>query len=229
MRISRRIFLKSSVAVAVVSSGCARLSPRPKRILVNDVQSRLNATYVERVVEVDSLAQLEAVVRRAADKVDPICVCGGRHAMGGQQFLTDSILLDTTRLRRVLKFDPDRGTIEVEAGIQWPELLKYLLAKQNDPQHTWTFAQKQTGADRFCLGGALGSNIHSRGLTMRPFVSDIESFTLVDASGTLRTCSRTANRELFCLAIGGYGLLGSSIRSLSALCRAGNCNASSNF
>jgi FAD/FMN-containing dehydrogenase len=128
--------------------------------------------------------------------------------MGGQQFLTDGILLDTTSLRRVVKFDADRGTIEVEAGIKWPELLKYLLAKQRDPQHTWTFAQKQTGANSFCLGGALGSNIHSRGLQMKPFISDIESFTLVDQTGTYRKCSRTENSELFRLAIGGYGLFG---------------------
>ncbi|PYJ55570.1 MAG: hypothetical protein DME24_24675 [Verrucomicrobia bacterium] len=128
--------------------------------------------------------------------------------MGGQQFLTNHLLLDTTRLRRVLKFDPDRGTIEAEAGIQWPGLLKYLLTKQNDPQHTWTFAQKQTGANSFCLGGSIGSNIHSRGLKMKPLISDIEAFTLVDASGTLRRCSRTENRDLFRLAIGGYGLFG---------------------
>ena len=72
----------------------------------------------------------------------------------------------------------------------------------------WTFAQKQTGANRFCIGGALGSNIHSRGLTMKPLISNLESFTLVDASGILRYCSREENRELFSLAIGGYGLFG---------------------
>jgi FAD/FMN-containing dehydrogenase len=43
---------------------------------------------------------------------------------------------------------------------------------------------------------------------MKPLISDIESFTLVDAAGSLRTCSRTENRELFQLAVGGYGLFG---------------------
>src|SRR5947209_12155620 len=50
------------------------------------------------------------------ENAKPLSVCGRRHAMGGQQFLTNHLLLDTTRLRRVLKFDPDRGTIEAEAG-----------------------------------------------------------------------------------------------------------------
>jgi len=87
-------------------------------------------------------------------------------------------------------------------------LLKFLLRKQQGRNRMWTFAQKQTGANRFCIGGALGSNIHSRGLTMKPLISNIESFTLVDASGMLRYCSREENRELFRLAIGGYGLFG---------------------
>jgi FAD/FMN-containing dehydrogenase len=43
---------------------------------------------------------------------------------------------------------------------------------------------------------------------MKPIVSDIESFVLVDASGTARTCSRTENSELFRLVHGGYGLFG---------------------
>ena len=208
MKISRRAFLKATGALALVPTGCTHLASQPGREFVNDVQSQLNGTRVKGVIEVRSRAQLESVIKRAAEGAQPLSVCGGRHAMGGQQFLTDNLLLDTKPLRSVLKFDPDGGTIEVEAGIQWPELLKYLLSKQNDPQRTWTFAQKQTGANRFCLGGSLGSNIHSRGLTMKPFVSDLESFTLVDACGTLRKCSRTENHELFRLAIGSYGLFG---------------------
>jgi FAD/FMN-containing dehydrogenase len=43
---------------------------------------------------------------------------------------------------------------------------------------------------------------------MPPFVNDIESFRLVDARGTVRTCSRSENAELFRLAVGGFGLFG---------------------
>ena len=72
----------------------------------------------------------------------------------------------------------------------------------------WTFRQKQTGADNFSLGGSLSANIHGRGLAMPPFVADIESFTMIDAHGELRHCSRTHNRDWFALAVGGYGLFG---------------------
>lgn len=74
--------------------------------------------------------------------------------------------------------------------------------------------QKQTGADRLSLGGALAANVHGRGLSFRPIVQDVEAFTLVDARGEALRCSRTENEQLFALAIGGYGLFGviSSVR-----------------
>ena len=50
--------------------------------------------------------------------------------------------------------------------------------------------------------------MHGRGLDLPPFVSEVESFTLVDARGALHRCSRTENAALFRLAIGGYGLFG---------------------
>lgn len=43
---------------------------------------------------------------------------------------------------------------------------------------------------------------------MKPIIADLKSFTLVDAGGEPRRCSRTDNAELFRLAIGGYGLFG---------------------
>jgi FAD/FMN-containing dehydrogenase len=142
--ISRRAFLKSVGGVAVITSGCASVSSGAKRIVVNDVQSQLNRTLVDRLLVVRSQAQLASGIKQAAKAGKSVAVCGGRHAMGGQQFLTDGVLLDTTRLARVLHFDLERGLIEVEAGMQWPGLLKALLTSQRDPRHTWTFAQKQT-------------------------------------------------------------------------------------
>ena len=79
---------------------------------------------------------------------------------------------------------------------------------QDGRPRQWGIAQKQTGADRLTIGGALAANVHGRGLKMKPFIADVESFVLVDARGDARTCSRTENAELFRLAIGGYGLFG---------------------
>jgi FAD/FMN-containing dehydrogenase len=128
--------------------------------------------------------------------------------MGGQQFGTETVLLDTRSLNRVLQFDPDRGEVEVEAGIQWPELVRHLIEAQQGQARQWGIIQKQTGADRLCIGGALSANIHSRGIHLKPMINDVVSFVLIDANGSPQTCSRKENADLFRLAIGGYGLFG---------------------
>ena len=170
--------------------------------VVNDIHSQLNRSEVREVVEVTSVEDVQKVVRRAVTEGLPICIAGGRHAMGGQQFCAGGILIDTRGLDRVLDYDADHGRITVEAGVQWPALLDYLR------ETPWAIAQKQTGADRLSLGGAIAANAHGRGLTMPPLVSDLEELTLVDATGEVQRCSRGENAELFSLVVGGYGLFG---------------------
>ena len=128
--------------------------------------------------------------------------------MGGQQFGTDTVLIDIRKLNRVLHLDRNRGILEVQAGIEWPELIDGYLAMQHGDRQAWGIAQKQTGADRLTMAGTMAANAHGRGLKMKPFVSNVESFVLVDATGTAHTCSRTENPELFRLVHGGYGLFG---------------------
>lgn len=175
---------------------------------VNDVHSQLNPTQVDHIVSVDSIETIRTTILEAKRDGKSISTAGGRHAMGAQQFGSGTVLTDTTGLNRVLNFDHDEGTIEVEAGIQWPELIDYLLTVQRGESVQWGIVQKQTGADRLSIGGSLASNIHGRGLRLKPLIQDVESFTLVDANGNLRVCSRRENPELFRLAIGGYGLVG---------------------
>lgn len=204
---TRREFLQATGILAVLPlAGC----PRQKidSNLLNDVHSQLNLTRVDRIAAPSSQEALRNVILQAAEDKKPICIAGAKHSMGGQQFASAAVMIDTSTLKQVLSFDPARGTVTAEAGITWPDLVNYLLKAQEGQPQQWSIAQKQTGADRLCLGGALSSNIHGRGLHMKPLIADIESFDLIDAQGQMRHCSRSQNAELFHLAIGGYGLFG---------------------
>jgi FAD/FMN-containing dehydrogenase len=205
--IPRREFMAGSVAWAA-SSASKRLAPEPESILVNDIHSQLNPTRVLGISQPRSLEDVQSIVRSARKDRRVISVSGGRHAMGGQQFGTDAMLIDVRKLDRVLNLDHKTGIMEVEAGIEWPKLIDGYLALQNEDGQTWGIAQKQTGADRLTMAGTIAANAHGRGLKMKPFVSDVESFVLVDATGTAHVCSRTENPELFRLVHGGYGLFG---------------------
>jgi FAD/FMN-containing dehydrogenase len=184
-------------------------------VTVNDLHSQLNPTVVDRVVDVRSTADARSAILGAAAEGKVICVSGGRHAMGGQQFAQNGVLLDTRQFNGVRTFDRERGLIEVESGMQWPELIAWLVENQcgrgqsvDDDDLEWGIRQKQTGADRLSIGGAVAANVHGRGLTLAPFVRDVESLTLLGADGERRTCSRGENAELFRLVCGGYGLFG---------------------
>lgn len=200
--------VKRRAAGGPLSGHYVRPATGPSSPIVNDIHSRLNRTRVCRVILPDSIEALQVAILRAKLEGHSISVAGGRHAMGGQQFGTDTVLVDMTAMNRVLRFDPERREIEVQAGIQWPELIAFMVSAQRSQRRQVGIAQKQTGADRLSIGGALAANIHGRGLLFKPIVGDVESFVLIDAGGVARTCSRDENAELFRLAIGGYGIFG---------------------
>jgi FAD/FMN-containing dehydrogenase len=205
--ISRREFVAGSAAVALASAASGKLR-RPESVLVNDIHSQLNPTRVLKILEPRSPQDVQEIVHTARKNRQQTCIAGGRHAMGGQQFGTDTLLIDVRKMNRVLHLDRDGGILEVEAGNEWPELINGYLALQNGATQSWGIAQKQTGADRLTISGTIAANAHGRGLKMKPFISNVESFVLVDASENIRTCSRTENFELFRLVHGGYGLFG---------------------
>ena len=206
--ISRREFIVGSAAVALASSAPAAATPQPEPLLVNDIHSQLNPTGVLQIFEPRSLEEVQNIVRTARTNKQVISVAGGRHAMGGQQFGSGTLLIDIRKMNRVLRLDCNHGILEVEAGIEWPELINGYLALQAGEVNPWGIAQKQTGADRFTIAGTMAANAHGRGLKMKPFISDVESFVVVDATGAARTCSRSENAELFRLVHSGYGLFG---------------------
>ncbi len=230
--VTRRQFLRHAGAAAAAplalfeQPALSTLRFAPAGTVVNDVHSRMNPTVVRGIIRPADAAELRRAIAETASAGERLCVAGGRHAMGGQQFADNGVLVDTRSMNRVLSLDRERGLARVEAGIQWPELIEQLGRMQqegSDPgveagsqappngrsaHPVWSIRQKQTGADRLTIGGAVSANVHGRGLSMKPFVEDVESFDLIDARGELRTCSRSENAELFRLVVGGYGLFG---------------------
>src|SRR5687767_11249634 len=116
---TRREFLASSLAFALCPYAQQVAEAAP--VFLNDIHSQLNRTRVDRVLTPSTVAEVQAAVRLARTRGKGISVGGGRHAMGGQQFGTDTVFIDTRSMNRILNFDRERGLIEVQAGIQWPQ------------------------------------------------------------------------------------------------------------
>jgi FAD/FMN-containing dehydrogenase len=225
MTISRRDFLeflKTSCAIAAlpvsllaktagqIASPTSVVAPghMSTEIVVNDIHSQLNRTRVSGVYTPNTVQDLRAILQTAKSNRMPLSICGRRHSMGGQQFGSDNMLVDMTSMNHILHFDKERGIVEAEGGIEWPALIDYLRKAQEGEARQWGIVQKQTGADKLSIGGALASNVHGRGLKFKPIIDQVESFTLLNHTGEIIKCSRQENSELFRLVIGGYGLFG---------------------
>src|SRR5438093_86738 len=137
--LNRRDFLVASTALAAAPLGACIAKPlavrgpttslipeRETGTLVNDVHSQLNATRVDRIVKPRGIEALQQAMADARSAGKSVSIAGGRHAMGGQQFGDGTVLVDTRDLNRVIAFDREQGTITVEGGIQWPQLLDHL-------------------------------------------------------------------------------------------------------
>ena len=111
--VSRRDFLKAAGLLALWPYGCATHTSTPAGTIVNDVHSQLNPTRVDHIVRVDSLEVIRTTILKAKREGKAVSIAGGRHAMGGQQFGADTVLIDTGQYKRVLSFDSNRGLVDV--------------------------------------------------------------------------------------------------------------------
>src|SRR4026208_672072 len=110
--LTRREFIRTAALFALAPQ---ILGEREKEIWVNDVHSQLNRTRVRELLRPRARDELAEIVCAASRKGLPISVSGYRHSMGGQQFGTDTICIDTRGLDRVVSFDRERGLLEAEA------------------------------------------------------------------------------------------------------------------
>jgi FAD/FMN-containing dehydrogenase len=202
----RRDFLKAMAAAPIMAAAASGL-PAPQGELVNDVHTGLNPTWVSRIVRPTSVAEVQNLVKDSRKAGRFLSVSGSRHAAGGQQFAADATLLDMRSMNRIVGLDDKTGILHVEAGIEWPELIQGYLDLQKGNAR-WGIRQKQGGADRMTIGGTLAANAHGHSLGSGPIVGDVEWIEVVTAEGATKKCGRKQNKELFSLAIGGYGLIG---------------------
>src|SRR3982750_170468 len=115
LRPGRSFMRRSPTADASTRPSLAVRSPHQRQSgycaeVVNDIHAKLNATQVRAVIDVRTVEDAREVIRDAAPN-DVICIAGGRHAMGGQQFAEGGTLLDTRSFDRIISLDRERGLV----------------------------------------------------------------------------------------------------------------------
>ena len=175
-----------------------------QRLVLNDA-SRLNPTPVfghwvaSSESEADVIARLRKELKDAAAAKRPVCVSAARHSMGGQSLPRNgqAITLDLN----ICELDTAKKTFRVHAGTRWYQVIEHLAKAGFSP------AVMQSNSD-FGVASTFSVNAHGWPVPYGPFGSTVRSLRLMLADGSIVTCSRIENPELFGLAMGGYGLVG---------------------
>ena len=100
-----------------------------------------------------------------------------------------------------MQLDTVNSILTVGSGALWEDAIVYL------DKHGKSIAVMQAFSS-FSVGGSISVNGHGWQKDLPPISSSVISFTLMNVKGEIITCSREENKELFQLAIGGYGLFG---------------------
>jgi FAD/FMN-containing dehydrogenase len=159
--------------------------------------------HVFRPTTVDGVREVYEVARRTGRT---IALRGGGDSYGDAFQNAEEIVLDLSRMTRVLDWNPVTGRIALEPGVQIAHLWRYAI------EDGW-WPPVVSGTMFTTMGGCAGMNIHGKNAwRVGPFGEHLVEFDLLMPTGELRTVSRESDSELFHAAISGMGLLGCMTR-----------------
>jgi decaprenylphospho-beta-D-ribofuranose 2-oxidase len=147
------------------------------------------------------IPELVRIVTEANKDNKKISLVGANKSQGGQTSYINSIRVNLSKLNRIVSFRPSEKIIAVQVGMTWGELQKVLAP------YRLSVRAMQSYKD-FSIGDSLSVNAHGRDVKNNPLIKSVKSFKMLMSNGELLNVSRSENKDLFRLALGGYGLLG---------------------
>jgi FAD/FMN-containing dehydrogenase len=202
--ITRRTLISGAAASLAAFPAAPKAARARQRLVLNDA-SGLNPTpvfshrMIKPLPETELIAALRRELKDAAAARRPVCVSAARHSMGGQSLPRNGVAITMDGER----CEPDRKTMtfRVNGGARWSQVIGRLDKLGFSP------AVMQSNAD-FGVAATFSVNAHGWPTPYGPFGTTVRSFRMMMADGSILSCSRTENAELFRLAMGGYGLFG---------------------
>ncbi len=157
------------------------------------------AGYVFRPSEPAGVAE---AIEAARSEGVPIALRGAGCSYGDAALRPESVVLDLSRLSRVLNWDAETGAVDVEPGVSLGALWRLVIADGWWPPVV-------TGTMEPTVGGMLAMNVHGKNNWRRgPLGDHCSELDVVWADGAAQTISRQNDADLFHDLIGSFGQLG---------------------
>jgi len=153
--------------------------------------------YVYRPTSVEEIRSVFEEARASGRKVT---LRGAGRSYGDGNIGAESLLIDITRMNRILAWDSARGIIDCESGVTIENLWRYCLEDGYWPPVV-------TGTMYPTLGGALGMNVHGKNNYCQGTIGEhVVDLDVLFPNGELKTL--TNEDDLFYAVISSAGLLG---------------------
>ncbi|WP_405754041.1 FAD-binding protein [Streptomyces sp. NBC_01020] len=154
----------------------------------------------DRLIRATHESDLVDAVRYAADRGLVLRAAGTGHSFN-PLVTTGGVVLDMTGYTGIVALDPAASTVTVRGGTLLREL-NWALDKAGLALSNMGTLEYQT------IAGAISTGNHGSGIGHRPFSGQVIALTLVTADGTIRSCGRDEDPELFAAAATSLGALG---------------------
>ncbi len=146
--------------------------------------------------------QIMDAFRLARQRGQTVTLRGAGRSYNDAALNGGGIVLDLTRMNRILSWNPDLGVITAQPGVTLQQLWQHVLP------HGW-WPPVVSGTMFTTLGGCLGMNIHGKNnFKMGTIGEHVLEFTALLPTGAQVTCSPERNADLFRAMISGMGMLG---------------------
>lgn len=155
------------------------------------------------VVRPETHRHLDEVLR----SVDVGIARGAGLSYSAASFGANAVSIDLSRFDRLLAFDAETGSVEVEPGVRVGDLSDFLHTRGR-------YLPALPGYPTITVGGCIAFDIHGKSqFHSGNFGTWVERLELFHRDHGLLTCSRDQERELFEMTIGGAGWTGVIVRA----------------
>lgn len=155
--------------------------------------------FVYRPSTIDGIREVLALAKERGVTVG---MRGAGCSYGDASMNAEQIVLDLSRMTRILEWNPTTGVMKAEPGVTLKQVWEYAIE-----DGWWPYVV--TGTMYPTIGGMAAMNVHGKNnFRVGPFGDHIREFEILVPTGQLLRCNRDENAEMFHAAIGGFGMLG---------------------
>lgn len=184
----------SRAAQVATGEPLACMEWRPLRSLVGSIRTR---SLVARPASVD---ECRDVIEWCRENGTTLCPRGAGRSYGDMALNDGQVLLDVTRMNRVIAFDRLKAQIRVEAGVRLIDIFR-------EVHHLNLTLPSSPTESHSTVSGAICANVNGKdGWREGSFAHQIVTMNVLLANRTLVEVDR--NHELFGVVVGGMGLTG---------------------